>query len=352
MKARVPVCILGAGPAGLLAHAFLRARGCDPAIVAQSALGNLQPMQHDGLRVGIVPIFPPEDSDLFRRMAWKPAGSSDIVTVSYVQGEEGPPGAISPGSHADFLVQSFSDIRRRLVLASKHAGEGVFQRGYPELRRKVASTYPQARRPRNYVGFCEGVSYYLRYIERAGLGALPVEQILGIDVAGRRVVTESREIGYEQLVCTLPITDFLRMATLRTNLEFVGTGAQLAVGVADGPVDCNHMVYDCDALSPVFRAFVPRSGFIVAQVAQGHWRSDPGPIAGRLQQLFGLEAAPRLVRRLDIGNCYPLAVSNGAERDRLVRELEDSGITLFGRGAQWQYLDLDELDWRRIDRLH
>jgi len=351
MKPRNSLCILGAGPAALLSQAFLREKGCNPVVVADSVLGNLKPMRYEGVRVGMVPIFPFKESELFQRIAWEPPVAADRVSVTFAPGSEDLPDAISPGSHAEFIANNFSDSRRRLILAKKHVGTGVFTRGFPELRRKVVANYPQIKRERTLVGFAEGVSFYLRYIERGGFTVSVRERVLEVDVANRRVVTNSREIRYERLISTLPISDLVRVAGIQTGIDFVGEGAQIAVAMVREPLEPNRIIYDCDAQSPIYRAFVPRGGFVVAQVARGHWEVDPGIVAKRIEQLFGLAATPLILRRFTINNCYPLAVSDYALKDELVHHLESSGITLFGRGAQWEYVDLDELEWGRIDSL-
>jgi len=352
MKNRSDVCILGAGPAALLAQAFLRRKGLDPVVVAESDLGNLKPMRHQDVRLGLVPIFPREDSELFQRMQWEPSRDADRVAVSFQGGCEDVHDAVAPGSHAEFITQTFGDSKRRLVLAKKHAGAQVFTRALPELRRKVVATYPRAPRGGSQLGFADGVSFYLHFLERERCGATVGEPVLRIDLPNRRVATRSREIGYDRLVSTLPMPEFLRLAGIGMPLELLGGGAQIAVAKTAQPVGANQLVYDCDGAAPLFRAFVPRDGFVLAQVAPGHWQADSTRIAERIAQLFALDAVPQVLRRFTINNCYPLAVSDDARRQHLFDDLEGSGVTMFGRGAEWKYLDLDELDWGRIDRLH
>lgn len=352
VKNRAPVCILGAGPAALLAQAFLRRKGLDPIVVAESDFGNLKPMRHQGVRLGLVPIFPRADSELFQRMQWEPSRAADRVAVSFHGGCEDVRDAVAPGSHAEFITRNFEDSRRRLVLAKKHAGAQVFTHALPELRRKVVATYCGAPRGGSQLGFADGVSLYLRYLERERCGTTVGEPVLRIDLANRRVTTPSRDIGYDRLVSTLPMADFLRLAGMGAPLELLGGGAQIAVAKASQPIGANQLVYDCDAQTPIFRAFVPRDGFVLAQVAPGHWQADSERIAERIAQLFALRAVPQVLRRFTIDDCYPLAVSDDARRQQVFDDLERSGVTLFGRAAEWKYLDLDELDWGRVDRLH
>jgi hypothetical protein len=348
---RSPICILGAGPAALLSQAFLRKKGVKPMVVGESVLGNLSPMRHEGARVGLVPIFPIQESDLFQRIAAEAPAAPEPVAITFAQGAEELTDAITPGSHAEFLAQSFGDRQQRLILAKKHVGCEAFTRPFPELRRKVVASYPQVKRTRTLVGFAEGVSAYLHYIERAQFSVSVPERIVKVDLAKRCIVTASSEIRYDQLVCTLPIPDLVRLAGIAPRVAFVGSGVQTAVAAVEEPLSANRVVYDCAARSPIFRAFVPRPGFIVAQVARGEWDAASGAIATRIAELFGLAAAPRILRRFTIDNCYPLAVSDEARRDELFHQLERSGTVLFGRAAQWRYLDLDELDWERIDGL-
>jgi GT2 family glycosyltransferase len=351
-KSRGAICILGGGPAALLAQAFLRRKGVEPIVVAESEFGNLRPMRHRDGRVGLVPIFPREDSELFKRMQAGPSPAADRVAVSFHGGCEDVHDAVAPGSHAEFITRTFADSRRRLVLAKKHAGAQVFTRALPELRRKVVATYPTAARGGSHLGFADGVSLYLSYLERERCGSTFGEPVLRIDLPRRRVTTRSREIAFDRLVSTLPMPEFMRLAGMRMPIELLGGGAQIVVAKAAQPVAANRLVYDCDGATPIFRAFVPRDGFVLAQVAPGQWRADSSRIAERIAQLFALDAAPHVLRRFTIDNCYPLAVSDDGHRQQVFDDLEGSGVTMFGRAAEWKYLDLDELDWDRIDRIH
>lgn len=348
-----PVCILGGGPAALLSQALLRHKGVAADVVADTLTGSLTPMQVGGVRVSPVPVFVSPESALFRKLAWGPLTDADRVTTGYSPTMPGPAtDEALPGSYAEFMTQRYPDAQQRLIITKKHVGPVVFQRDLPGLRRKVLAHYPAGRAAARRVGFCDGVSPYLHYLERnPGPDAL-LESVRAIDIARRRVTTSThRVITYERLICTLPLMHFLALANIATSLTALSGGAQLVVASCRQAAPRNHLLYDCDVASAVHRVFIPREGFVIAQVARGHWDADTAMITTRIQQLFDFGDPPIVLKRLTIPACYPLALSDYAQRDALVDTLQGSGVTLFGRFAQWEYLDLEELNWERIECL-
>lgn len=343
------VCILGGGPAALLSQIFLRQRGIDSTVVAGSVLGGLATMQFGGVRLSPIPIFVSPASDLYRRLAWAPPADADFVTVSNSPVKSnGHVDEIHAGSYAEFMVQRYPDAQQRLIITKKHLGETAFQRNFAGLCRKVLSHHPPGHRFADRIGFCEGVSLFLHYLEREGFPDPLRGPIRAIDVDRKCVVTESHQITYDRLISTVPLLDFLALAGMPTSLQVSGAGARFAVVRTRGEVTPNRLIYDCDAASPVHRVFTPLAHYAIVQVAQPAWDSDDAPIARRTGELLDLDEEPEILRRLAVENCYPLAVSDYGLRDAIVSDLQQRNVTLFGRFAEWEYRDIEELNWERI----
>ena len=80
-------------------------------------------------------------------------------------------------------------------------------------------------------------------------------------------------------------------------------------------------------------------------MARSSWHEPADAIAQRVRELLGFEHSPRVVSTLDTLGCYPLGVSDYSEKAQLMAMLRSHDVTMFGRFAQWEYRDLDELDW-------
>ncbi len=346
------VCILGGGPAALLSQALLLRKGISSCIFAKSVLGNLAPLRVGEVRITPIPIFVSPETHLFRQLTLGQLTDSDYVTTNYSpEASSDVSDNILPGSYAEFILQQYPDGAKRLIITKKHLGTLPFRCDLPGLRRKVLSHYPPGHLPPRRVGFNEGISPYLRSIERVQCHQVVNEDVLAVDVDKQRIITKSYQVTYERLISTLPLLDFLALAAIKTPLTTVGGDAQMVVASTRQLKGRNQLIYDCDATSPVYRAFIPRDNVVVAQVARAHWDIKDLAIAARVQELFAFSDRPIVVKRLTVRSCYPLGLSDYSLRDVIIADLEQLGVTLFGRLAQWEYLDLEELDWERIECL-
>jgi hypothetical protein len=218
------------------------------------------------------------------------------------------------------------------------------------LCRKVLAHHPVDGRIVERIGFCAGVSLYLHFIERERVRSID-GSIQSIDTARKVVTTSSDRITYDRLISTLPLLEFLSLARIPTTLTTFAAGAQLLVARTKGPVTPNDLIYDCDAASSIHRVFVPCEGYVIIQVARPDWGVEEEAITRRVQVLFDHAEPPTILRKFTLQACYPLAVSDYAQRDALIDDLEGIGVTLFGRFAEWEYRDIEELNWERIECL-
>lgn len=346
------VCILGGGPAALMAEAMLRKKGVETCIVAESILGNLMPIHIGGVRVAPIPIFVSQGTYLFRQMARNPLADSDFVTTNFSPLSNcDETDEIMSGSYAEFMMQKYPDAGRRLTITKKHVGPIAFQQDLPELRRKVQAHYPPGHTPTRREGFSDGVSPYLRYLECMPSTVTIREKVLAVDIEKRCVNTNSHRVKCDRIISTLPLLDFLALANIKTSLTIVGGGAQILVASTSNWSGRNQLIYDCDGRSPVHRVFTPREGFVIAQIARAHWGIDDLAVTTRMQSLCDFADRPTVVGRITAQNVYPLASSNFELKNEIIRDMEHAGVTIFGRLAQWEYLDLEDLNWERIECL-
>lgn len=340
------VCILGGGPSALLCNVLLRQNGVTPLLVANAFYGMLSPFQHRGLSFTAIPVFANVDSPLYQRMRGTDVGA-DPLRVHYVD-YDGPTPNAEPDrdSYGAFLRIRYGEDSFAVGLAAKHLGPIVHSHELPELRSKVLRHYGTATPRASRLGFLEGMSPYYVYIQQhLALLELVPERIDAIDLREHTVLTSSRRIEYDRLICTIPFAQFLALARVHSNLRVETGDARFMVLETHDDAVPNDLVYDCRSSSPVYRVFVPRRGIAVVQMARSSWHEPPDAIAQRVRELLGFEHSPRVVSTLDTLGCYPLGVSDYSEKAQLMAMLRSHDVTMFGRFAQWEYRDLDELDW-------
>jgi hypothetical protein len=342
-------CVLGGGPSALLSVILLRELGFEVLGIAESLFGLLRPMYHEGVRFNLIPIFLRSQSPLYDRVTRTIWGHQEHVTIRYCSVGNGAcfPD-IKRGSYAEFLAERYPGSQFRLVLAHKHLGPQVFDNPFPEVQRKVIAHYPNGFQVSAKLGFVDGVSPYLAYIEQLSPAVVIAKTINAINLRDKCIVTDSLRISYERLISTVSLVDFLRLAKLPSDFQMFAGGAKFLVLRSDASVRPNQLVYDCDDKSPIYRAFVPRENIISVHVARSHWYDPVETVARRLQQLIDLKEIPIPITSLTSEACYPLGVSDYSLKANLCAQLQQAGVTLHGRFAEWEYQDLDELKWERI----
>lgn len=347
---RTKLCILGGGPAALLCGRFLLDRGIDVITIAASRHGMLSPIEIDGIRFSAVPIFVDPESGLFSRLNWEGDAPQDLLKVEYVgTSESGRRKTPTPGSVAEFLTRLHDDPTRAIVLARKHMGQTIDEEDIPELREKIRRHYIMKPQRQKRLGFHEGLSPYLHYLLKRPEVAIIYDTVEKIDVANKYVAGRLNTVHFERLISTIPLDQFLALSNFNTGLATESGGAHFALFRTDEDIEINRLIYDCNPMSETYRLFVPVRGIIIAHSARQHWYASRTSVARRVQTLLGLTEVPMWKSCLTLPKCYPLEVSDYALKECIRRELETQGILLFGRFGEWEYRDLDELDWGRCD---
>lgn len=349
---KVDVCVLGGGAAALITNELLRRKGVSCCIIASSFLGNLAPIKVGINRISPVPIFIGYDSALYEKLGFGSPSGEDFVTTEYsgvfgiIRKED-----IATNSFAESVERTYQDSKKRLIITRKHLGRLPFDHELPGLNRKVQAQHNPDRRAIRRIGFTEGVSPYLKFVESAPKPHVIAEQLVQVDIKRQCVTTINRQIFYKQLVSTIPLLEFLSVSKIPNTLQTSSAGAQIYVFEARDTNHQNSLIYDCDARSPVHRVYAPPGNFVIAQIAYEQWGANDEAIGARISDLLGREIEAVSVKKITINNCYPLALSDYQQRDEIMKTLEGSGVTTFGRLGQWEYLDLEELDWGRIECL-
>jgi hypothetical protein len=137
------VCILGGGPAAILSCHFLRQKGIESVMVANSPLGMLSPITVNGQRIASIPIFINSGSHMYLRLMRESPSFGVPLQIAYANLEmSATRSAIHPHSYASFVTKRFPHYRLPLLLAEKHLGPVVLTDELPELRRKLMRHYP------------------------------------------------------------------------------------------------------------------------------------------------------------------------------------------------------------------
>jgi hypothetical protein len=130
-------------------------------------------------------------------------------------------------------------------------------------------------------------------------------------------------------------------------LDFHASSTDFLIMETDRPIAENVLVYDGNSASDVYRIFAPSNRAVVAQM--GKRRTMPSDkICERTKVLLGYTDGLEIVTERHLRNCYPIAVSDRSTFDILCADLEAKGLIMFGRFAQWQCLDLHELEWQKL----
>jgi hypothetical protein len=346
------VCILGGGPAALLAQLLLRAKGMEAFVVGASSLGSLLPLQVGAKRINAVPIFLTEGTFWHQRLIECVGTEHMAVKLDYspTLGTHGSE-SIGRNSYSQFLEQNHADSNRRLIITKKQLGPRAFVDDYPALRRKVAAHYPSEGKRPSRIGFVDGLSPYLSLLEEANAGVTLTEDVSRIDVDGRLVETPSTSVSYRYLVSTLPLARFLRLSHIDAELVCFGAGAQILVSRSPESFQSNYVIYVCDGSSSVHRVFTPHNDIAITQVSHPSWGASTSSILERTRYLLNVDAKLESIQRFAMQDCYPLGVSDEFLLEEIVRHLETLNVTLFGRFGEWVYKDLEELDWGKIQTL-
>lgn len=347
----VDFCILGGGPTALLLASVLKKEKTRFLLITEKLEGALVRLNVNGRIFNPIPIFPAINSYLYTKLnldeifphneqlRFEYANLLDVDILKLCL----------PDSAGATLYRTQG--AQSLALSRKQFGEIVMKKPLQRLQDKVARHYSPNGQSFSRLGFANGISAYLTYINQQSPFPVIDGKITSVDVNAQKVFIEKIEIRYKYLISTIPLPEFFTYANIEDELSFVSTSAQFYVFQTEAHLSANQIIYDCDINSCVYRVFIPHEHFLSVQVAHDCQNQNPSKILDRVQELLHNNNLFRYIQTINLKNCYPLDVIPLAKHEKIRSLLEQKGVYLFGRISQWEYLDLHELDWKLIDQL-
>lgn len=344
------VCVLGAGPAGLAISKYFEQNGVDVVCVGKQLYGQLAPIKHD---LGLFNPLPMVLTGAGSFPLYDDIGIVDNSKLIVTKHGESKGQRLSmplPGSFVDFLQHGHGDIVPQ-VLAVKQFGSVVLERPCEELRKKFENNYNlDGRAKSEKVGHKLGLSPYYYIVKKNLPSQIVNEEINQLNCDGPHLVeTENHEIEASCLISTIPLPDFLEYFDDYHHLSFDSASGSFNVFSSKSPLVENSLLYDLDEDSPLYRVFVPHPHFAVAQVVDS---SVGGSCTCEyVEQFIESTSSLELMQNIRLENCYPLGVGSVHEKEIILRELEKKNVFTFGRYGQWEYRDLHELKWEKVDAM-
>jgi len=233
------------------------------------------------------------------------------------------------------------------VLTRKLVGPRCLSERLPELGRKISRKYDGGRAGVR-AAFVAGQSPYRHWLRRTESAApRPLAEVIRVQT-GKLVTNTGRRVTESVLLCS-PLPEFAAMWGESEAGVFDCESAELLHVAVEGELGENLLFYDCDWRSPVYRVFTVDHGSVVVQLAKDHHGATLSSIEPWLERLVPGLRTRALLRRVRWSGCYPLDRSQPKGEMRMDGLLRESGVVPFGRVAQWQYLDLCDLNWSVID---
>ena len=356
MKRNAELCILGTGPAARICSLFLKNT---PHLVVGNGpeMGSLSTFKIQGQEVNVIPIFPVYQSSLYKEL-WKENGvkhdfleyidfgdiANEFSRIQHLVSDA------NPDSYAAryYLKSKGIHTQKNILLAYKLLGNVMFTNGLRRLSDKVTRHYG-SNLPNARIGFINGLSAYYDKL-RTIPGEELLEGIKEIDIDNKRVITEQCEISYQRLISTLNLREMMRKVRGAPDIQLISKPASFFVVKTSSPLEPHKVIYDLELDSPIYRVFTIGLNIALVQLSILHSMADVGskPIVDRLKQFFGQQFSIEFEYSYTIEDAYPLDSSSDMELNHFMSELEGKDVILLGRFAEWEYVDLHELDYSRI----
>ena len=352
MQTSVELCIIGTGPtARICSHFFKQIPHL--LIGDHQSLGSLAKSKIDELEINLIPIFPVFDSPLYHSF-WKESvfehtflDSIDIGDISsefnnVIQNLNNA----CPTSYASTCWSKSDDIqtKKNIVLAYKLFGDIIFTESLDRLYAKVERHYG-LKVPGKRIAFADNISPYYDKINEISIDNVLCEEIVSIDIEKKNIHTESSTVRYSKLISTINLSDFFVKVTNAPDVKLISRSASFFLFKINKCVAPNKVIYDIVADSPIYRVFTINSNILIVQLSYIHRNIDSKLILGHLYKLLDQTFAVELEHYYQIKDAYPLASSSELKLQQYLSELKSKKVFMMGRFAQWEYIDLHELNY-------
>ena len=346
---RTQVLILGGGVLTPVLQKVLRQENFD-AIVISKCNSNFDKVFVGNSSVNYVPILAVENSYLTERLNTGQFSNGSVKTENFYD-DSTPQDSnfeIVKGSYADFIMKSTNNLNY-VASSEKLYGKVVYTDPMPEIKAKVERHYINQSRI-NYgkrLGFKDGLNPYSHFNDESNTIFYDDLQQVVINMEGKFVLVNGQKIFYDVLINTLPAPTFLKLASVEHLLTFYATSTAFVIMTSNEPLIENRLVYDCNRTSNIYRLFTPNKNAIVAQMSQ--LRSvDISAALKRAKEILDIRTDLSFVEEKTLRNCYPTKISNKEEFNLLRITMQAKDVLMFGRYAQWECLDLHELNWQKL----
>ena len=357
MNINTEICILGTGPAARICSIFLK--NSDHLIVGNGpAMGSLNKFKFHDIELNLIPIFPVYQSALYQEL-WKDQNikhdfleyidyGSIVIEFEKIQHLIL---RANPESYAVEHLKKKNDIhtQKNILLAYKLFGDIIFDKGLSRLTNKVQRHYDN-KMPRARIGFVNVLSPYYEKLQAIPESEFLVEEVKEIDIEKKVVFTSRSEIKYQRLVSTLNLRDMMSKVKTAPEIQLISKPASFYIFKTTYSLDPHKVIYDFEINSPIYRVFTIDSNFIIVQLSHVYAIENGGSklIVNRLKHFWGDQFCVDFEYYYSINDAYPLDTSSDEALTQYVSELEANDILLLGRFAEWEYVDLHELNYSRI----
>ena len=355
MKRKFEICILGNGPTARICSFLTKS----PHILIgnQNNFGSLTKTTINNICINLTPIFPVYDSNLYNELWKNNFEKHDFLNYSE-QGNilvefDSIQALISNASPQSYAVQCLKekqdvDTKKNIILAYKLFGKIIFERKLNKLLAKVKKHYDGAKTNKR-IGYINNLSLYYEKVANIKINNFFSDEVEKIDIERKVVYTKSSEIIYNKLISTIDLRDFLIKTNYLNNINFISGVAHFCLIKTNTILPINLVIYDVEIKSPIYRLFTISDNFIMVQFAFGCQNIESFLLFLTLYKLLGQVFEIHCEYRYTLKDAYPICTSSDTLLQQYKSDLESNNIHLIGRYAEWEYLDLHELNYSKLN---
>lgn len=348
----VKYCLLGYGYASLLAYHKLALKHKDIMILKRESAYSLFTMEHDGLDFSPLPIYPVAESELYNSSLFKNVPQQKPITVNFssLENFNFDEKQVTEGSLASFMIDK-QGVERNLCLGIKQWGEEMLTKPLSQVQSKIKKHYMSSL-GNTRMGYVNGKSLYKYAIEQLEPNVWGYEDIINIDIEKKEIHLNNGIISYDTLISTIPLRKLLPLCVLEQDHDTSHAGALFYFFEYDAGFKENEMIYDCDYNSAITRIFSIKDNFLLAQLGENSFGTvSTKSVQQRIQQLVPGITNLQFAKELYVPMAYPLESITEPKTLQSLDTLKRNNILPFGRFGNWEYSDLHELAWSKIESL-
>lgn len=354
MKKKIDTCILGNGPTARICSSLIETSHI--LISNQNNLGSLSQTTIGNSNINLIPIFPVYNSFLYNELWKNDCKKEDFLSYSEQGNILVEFGSIqmlvnnaNTKSYVAQCLNNKQDVgtKKNIILAYKLFGKIIFEMELNRLLAKVKKHY-NGTKTSNRIGYINNLSPYYEKVKNIKINNYVFDEIKNIDTGRKIVYTKTFKFEYDRLISTINLRDFLPKVGFSDNLDLISSPAHFCLIKTNIILPINLVIYDVEIQSPIYRLFTISKNFIIIQLAFGCQNIESTILLTALHKLLGHILKIQFEYRYTIKDAYPICTSSDTLLQEHKSELESNNIHLIGRYAEWEYLDLHELDYSKL----